>query len=69
MMTITANYEGTYRNLLNFIGELDRSPQLLIIESMSAAPQQNSNILTVSLKIDAFIRDERVNSPQEVAAQ
>jgi hypothetical protein len=57
MMTITANYEGTYRNLLNFIGELDRSDQLLIIESMSAAPQQGSNILTVSMKIDAFIRD------------
>ena len=58
MMTITANYEGTYRNLLNFIGELDHSEQLLIIESMSAAPQQGSNILTVSMKIDAFIRDE-----------
>jgi hypothetical protein len=58
MMTITANYEGPYRNLLNFIGELDRSEQFLIIESMTAAPQQGSNILTVSMKIDAFIRDE-----------
>ncbi len=58
MMTITANYEGTYRNLLNFIGELDRSDRLLIIESMSAAPQQGSNILTVSMKLNAFLRDE-----------
>lgn len=58
MMTITANYEGTYRNLLNFIGELDRSDKLLIIESMNAAPQQGSNTLTVSMKIDAFIRDD-----------
>jgi hypothetical protein len=58
MMTISANYEGTYRNLLNFISELDHSDRLLIIESMSAAPQQNSNILTVSMKIDAFIRDD-----------
>ena len=58
MMTITANFEGTYRNLLNFIGELDRSKQLLIIESMTAAPQQGSNTLAVSMKIDAFIRDE-----------
>jgi hypothetical protein len=57
MMTITANYEGTYRNLLNFIGELDRSGPLLIIESLTAAPQQGSNTLTVSMKIDAFIRD------------
>ena len=58
MMTITANFEGTYRNLLNFIGELDRSKQLLIIESMTAAPQQGLNTLAVSMKIDAFIRDE-----------
>ena len=58
MMTISANYEGTYRNLLNFIGEVDHSDRLLIIESMSAAPQQGSNILTVSMKIDAFIRDD-----------
>jgi hypothetical protein len=67
MMTITANFEGTYRNLVNFIGELDRSPQLLIIESMSAAPQQGSNILTISMKIDAFIRDEASVSAGETA--
>jgi hypothetical protein len=67
MMTITANYEGTYRNLLNFISELDRSQQLLIIESMSAAPQQGSNTLTVSMKIDAFIRDESRAPASETA--
>jgi hypothetical protein len=71
MMTITANYEGTYRNLLNFINELDHSAQLLIIESMSAAPQQGSNTLTVSMKLDAFIREDaaRENTAREGAAQ
>jgi hypothetical protein len=67
LMTITANYEGTYPNLLNFINELDHSQQLLIIESMSAAPQQGSNILTVSMKIDAFIRDDADPSAVETA--
>jgi hypothetical protein len=67
MMTITASYEGTYRNLLNFIGELDRSETLLIIESMSAAPQQGSPTLTVSMKIDAFIRDEASTTGRETA--
>ena len=67
MMTITANYEGNYRNLLNFINELDHSQQLLIIESMSAAPQQGSNILTVSMKIDAFIREDSSPSAVETA--
>ena len=67
MMTITANYEGTYQNLVNFIAELDHSEQLLIIESMSAAPQQGSNILTVSMKIDAFIRDDSAAPALETA--
>lgn len=67
MMTISANYEGTYKNLLSFINELDHSDQLLIIESMSAAPQQGSNILTVSMKIDAFIRDDSAAPAVETA--
>jgi hypothetical protein len=67
MMTISANFEGTYQNLVNFIAELDHSEQLLIIESMSAAPQQGSNILTVSMKIDAFIRDDSAAPAPETA--
>jgi hypothetical protein len=67
MMTITANFEGTYRNLVNFISELDHSDQLLIIESMSAAPQQGSNTLTVSMKIDAFIREDGSTAARETA--
>ena len=41
MMSITANYEGTYANLMRFVHELDRSPRLLIIEALNAAPQQS----------------------------
>jgi len=58
MDTITANFEGTYSNLMRFVREVDRSPKLLIIESLNAAPQQGSNILTVSIKMEAFIRED-----------
>lgn len=58
MLTITANFEGTYRNLLNFVREIDRSSSLLIIESLNATPQQGSNILTVAIKMEAFLRDD-----------
>ncbi|HLH42592.1 MAG TPA: type 4a pilus biogenesis protein PilO [Bryobacteraceae bacterium] len=58
MLTITANFDGEYRDVLNFVHELDRSPRLLIIESLSAAPQQGSKTLSVSMKIDAFIREQ-----------
>jgi Tfp pilus assembly protein PilO len=66
MVTITANFEGTYRNLFNFVQEIDKSSSLLIIESLNAAPQQGSNILTVSIKMQAFVREDE---PLQVASQ
>ena len=58
MMTITANYEGTYRDLMGFVRELDQSRLLLIIEALNAAPQSGGNTLAVTLKIEAFVREE-----------
>lgn len=57
MMTITANYEGTYANLVRFTREIDRSPSLLIIESMTAAPQQGSDSALIALKLDTFTQE------------
>lgn len=56
MMSITAAYEGTYQDLLHFVYELDKTPGMLIIESLSAAPQANSDTLTVSMKLNTFVR-------------
>jgi hypothetical protein len=58
MMTITANYEGTYQNLMRFVHRIDQSPRLLMIEALNAAPQQNTGVLNVSMKIDTFVREE-----------
>ena len=55
MMTITAAYEGTYQDLMHFVFELDRTPGMLIVESLSAAPQANSDILSVSMKLNTFV--------------
>ena len=66
MVTITANFEGTYRNLLSFVREIDRSSSLLIIESLNAAPQQGSNVLTVAIKMEAFVRED---APLQVASE
>ena len=56
-MTISAGYEGTYANLTKFMNLLDKSQRFLIIESMVAAPQQNSQNLNVSLKLDTFVTE------------
>ena len=58
MMSITANYEGTYANLMRFVHEIDRSPRLLIIEALNAAPQATGGTLNISMKIDTFVRDD-----------
>lgn len=57
MMSITAGYEGTYESLEKFVNLLDRSPRFLIIESLVASPQQGGQMLTVSLKLDTFVKE------------
>ena len=58
MLTINANYEGTYADLVHFVNVLDRSPKFLIVEGLSASPQQSGGMLNVNLKINAFVREE-----------
>lgn len=55
-MTISAGYEGTYANLTKFVNLLDKSPRFLIIENMVASPQQATQNLNVSFKLDTFVK-------------
>ena len=63
VMSITAAYEGAYADLMRFVHELDKSPRLLIIESLTASPQQGSDKLTVSMKMDTLVRDDGAGTP------
>jgi Tfp pilus assembly protein PilO len=58
MMQISANYEGAYPDLIQFVNLLDKSQRLLIIESLNATPQQGSALLNVTLKLDTFVRED-----------
>jgi hypothetical protein len=60
MWTVNYTFEGAYRDVLNFVHEIDRSPRLLIIESLNTSPQQGKekDTLTVTMKIDAFVRED-----------
>jgi Tfp pilus assembly protein PilO len=57
MMTISAGYEGSYAGLTKFVNLLDKSSRFLIIENMQTAPQQGGQALTVTLKLDTFVRE------------
>lgn len=58
MITVTTDLEGTYHDVMNFVHEIDKSPRLLIIESLNATPQQGSNTLSVQMKLNAFMRED-----------
>jgi type IV pilus assembly protein PilO len=56
MVTVTANYEGTYADLVEFVYAMDRSKRLLIIDSLAAQPQQGGGVLNITIKLNAFFR-------------
>jgi Tfp pilus assembly protein PilO len=59
-LSISAAYEGSYASLTKFVNLLDKSPRFLIIESLTAAPQQTNtgDTLSVSIKLDTFVREQ-----------
>jgi type IV pilus assembly protein PilO len=57
VLTVTASFEGGYKGLLLFINQLDASKRFLIIESLSAAPQQNG-LLAITLKLNTFVKED-----------
>ena len=59
MLTTQVAFEGSYANLTKFVHLLDKSPRFMIIENMQAAApqQQGGQKLTVTLKIDTFVKE------------
>lgn len=58
MMQISANFEGTYPDLIHFVNLLDKSDRLVIIESLNATPQQSGGRVNVALKLDTFVQED-----------
>jgi Tfp pilus assembly protein PilO len=57
LLNITGNYEGSYENLMRFLHEVDRSPMLLMLDALQAAPQQHAGLLTTSIRFQAVLRE------------
>ena len=58
LLNMTANYEGSYDSLLRFLNEVDRSPMLLMLDALQAAPQQKGGQITASIRFQAIVQDE-----------
>jgi outer membrane murein-binding lipoprotein Lpp len=57
LLTITANYEGSYADLIEFVNRLDRSERLLIIDALQAQPFQGGQGLSIQIKLFAVLLD------------
>lgn len=58
LLNCTANYEGTYDNLMRFLHQVDHSPMLLMLENLQAAPQQRAGQINTSIRFQAVIQDQ-----------
>jgi Tfp pilus assembly protein PilO len=58
-LTITANFEGNYAQLVKMVNQLDRSPRFLLIDSLQVAPQPKGDILDATFKMNAFVHDDQ----------
>lgn len=57
IMTVNGAYEGTYADLIQFVNRIDRSPRFLIIDNLSATPQQQQGVLNISIRFHVFVRE------------
>jgi len=58
LLNIAANYEGPYQNLMRFLYEADRSPMLLMLDTLTAAPQQKGGEINVQIRFQTIIKEE-----------
>jgi len=58
LLNSTANYEGSYENLKKFLYEVDHSPMLIMLENITASPQQKGDQINASIRFQAVIRDD-----------
>ena len=57
VLNVRQNFEGSYSSLMRFLYEVDRSPMMLILESLQASPQKTGQI-TAAMRFQAVVRDE-----------
>jgi hypothetical protein len=57
LLNVTANYQGTNADLMKFLYEADHSPMLLILDALTAAPQQRNNQINTAIRFQAIVRE------------
>jgi hypothetical protein len=58
LLNVTSSYQGTYDNLLRFLYESDKSPMLLMLDTLQAVPQQHGGQINASIRFQAIVKEE-----------
>jgi hypothetical protein len=58
LLNITANYAGSYGTLMHFLFEVDRSPMLLMLDSLNASPQQKTGDINTTIRFQAIVIED-----------
>lgn len=60
-----ARFRGTYANLMQFLNEADKSPMLLMIDTVRATPEQRGGQIDAEIRFQAVIHDDQalINAP------
>ena len=57
LLTASANFEGSYANLMRFLNETDHSPMLLMLDALTAVPQSKSGEINATMRFQAIVRE------------
>jgi Tfp pilus assembly protein PilO len=62
-MKIKMILEGDYRNIRQFIYELESAPEFVIIDDLTISEQQANQSQTLTIDMSTYFRDKGVNGP------
>jgi hypothetical protein len=57
LLTTTANYEGSYDNLMRFLYQVDKSRMLLMLDNLQAAPQQKGGQINTAIRFQTIVQE------------
>lgn len=57
LLNIKTNFEGSYPSLIRFLYETDHSPMLLMLDSLTAAPEQKNGQISADIRFQVVIQD------------
>jgi Tfp pilus assembly protein PilO len=59
LLTINGSYQGTYADLMNFLSQVDHSDHLIILDQLTATPQQQgADLLNITMRFLAIIKED-----------